>query len=299
MALGQGRKLTVRIILDDGSPDGVRKVSVSSWNGAAIVCSRPQYPAVRGMDEFSRPGVYVLVGADQNPPFLPRIYVGEADDLADRMESHYRERDWWTRLIAFSSSDEFFNKAHVQYVESRLVQIARMTGRAVLDNKNAPQPPRISEADKADGERFLDYILLLFPILGVTAFETAQQRPVDGSSKDLSAIPLHLDSRGATAEGRAVPEGFLVLKGARGRAGLVPSADPWVGQLRTKLEEQGVLRIDGDAVELLKDYVFSSPTSAAAVFVGGNTAGPRQWHDKTGTPLRDLEARLVAERGER
>ena len=42
-----------------------------------------------------------------------------------RLEQHYREKDFWTSLIVFTAKDKLhLNKAHVQYLESRLVSLA-------------------------------------------------------------------------------------------------------------------------------------------------------------------------------
>ncbi len=50
------------MFLADGTPEGLRLVEKSNWNGLAVMCSRAQYPEARGRDEFSRPGVYLLFG---------------------------------------------------------------------------------------------------------------------------------------------------------------------------------------------------------------------------------------------
>lgn len=286
----QGRPLTVRIILADGTPEGVRKVSISSWNGSAVVCSRAQYPTVRDLEDFGRPGVYILEGEDEHDGST-RIYVGEADTLRERMPGHSK-RPFWRRIIAFSSKDEFFNKAHVQYVEARLVSIATQAKRASLDNKNAPQLPRISEADVADCERFLDHMLLLMPILGVTAFELPRAATVD-PVKSARSEPLFLTVDKVVAEGRNTSGGFLVLKGAKGRLHTLPSATPALVNHRRVLVERGVLRTEPEALVLTQDYVFSSSSTAAAVFIGGGGPGPLKWKTKDGRTLREVEERAM------
>lgn len=58
----QRRGVSIRMFLADGTPEGLRLVEKSNWNGLAVMCSRAQYPEARGRDEFSRPGVYLLFG---------------------------------------------------------------------------------------------------------------------------------------------------------------------------------------------------------------------------------------------
>ena len=83
-----------------------------------------------------------------------RIYIGEAEVLRDRIRNHL-ERDFWNALIIVVSKDENLNKAHVQFIESRLITLASEAKRCALDNGNAPGLPSLSEADAAETDGFL------------------------------------------------------------------------------------------------------------------------------------------------
>ncbi len=150
---------SIRIFLADGTPDGLRLVEKSNWTGLGIVCPRSQYPAVRPRVEFGRPGVYVLVGPGDSA--LPQVYIGEAEELRSRLDNHRQTKDFWTRVIAFTSKDGSINKAHVRYLESRLIGLAAAAKRAELANGNAPALPALSEPDKADVENFLREMLVI------------------------------------------------------------------------------------------------------------------------------------------
>ena len=106
--------------LPDGLPDGLREVEKLGWTGHALVCPRSRFPEAKAQDEFDRTGVYVLLGPSEEGD-LPAVYIGEGDPTRYRLEQHYREKDFWTSLIVFTSKDKNLNKAHVQYLESRLV----------------------------------------------------------------------------------------------------------------------------------------------------------------------------------
>ncbi|MBK5111513.1 MAG: GIY-YIG nuclease family protein [Thermoleophilia bacterium] len=50
------------------------------------------------MDRHPRQtGVYVLTGPDPEGPRSQRIYIGEADSLKSRLDSHQKEKDFWTQ----------------------------------------------------------------------------------------------------------------------------------------------------------------------------------------------------------
>jgi hypothetical protein len=55
------------------------------------------------------------------------------------------------------------NKAHVQWLEHRLLVLARDAGQCVLENGNAPQAPYLSEHELADVAGFLEQVLRILP----------------------------------------------------------------------------------------------------------------------------------------
>src|SRR5205823_2267164 len=155
--------------LADGTPDGLRIVEKSNWTGRAVVCSRSQLPQVKARPEFGKTGTYVLRGPSDSAD-LPTIYIGEGDPTRPRLESHLAKKDFWTSLVLFTSKDENLNKAHVQYLEARLITLARDAKRCILENGNVPQLPSLSEPDTAEMEGFLEEMLLVYPLLGVGVF---------------------------------------------------------------------------------------------------------------------------------
>jgi hypothetical protein len=53
-----------------------------------------------------------------------------------------RKKTFWTRAIGFTTgSAGQLNKAHVQFLESRLIALARAAKRLPLDNANQPAEP--------------------------------------------------------------------------------------------------------------------------------------------------------------
>ena len=99
--------------------------------------------------ELQRAGVYLLVGPDEQSQ-LPRLYVGEGDPVGPRLDQHAKNKDFWTHAVTFTSNDEHLHKAHVQFLESHLIELAKAAKRCSLDNGNAPVPPSLSEADTAE-----------------------------------------------------------------------------------------------------------------------------------------------------
>ncbi len=113
---------SVRIFIPTGEPEGLRLVEKSNWTGQGLVFPRAQFAKARQRPELRRTGVYLLWGMGERQ--LPRVYVGEGDGVLARLDSHAKAKDFWTHAAVFTSKDENLNKAHVQYLESRLVILA-------------------------------------------------------------------------------------------------------------------------------------------------------------------------------
>jgi hypothetical protein len=276
---------SLRIFVADGDPDGLRLVERSNWIGKAVVFPRALFPEVRGRPEFQQTGVYLLLG--------PRpagdgemLYVGEGDPVRPRLDSHYANKEFWTRAVFFVAGQGALNKAHVQYLEAQLIARATSAKRVPLDNGNTPTEPTLSEADRADMDVFLSNILGILPVLGISAFE----RPTSAAGK-VATPTLTCQGRGVVARGVDTAQGFVVLAGSGASATEVPSLKEYVAHavaLRAELQRNGVLVTEADALKFSQDYTFPSPSTAAAVVLGRN-AGRADWRDADGRTLKDLQ----------
>jgi len=284
--MSKGRAFSVRIFIPFGDPDGLRIIEKSNWTGQGLVFPRVQFPEIRKRDELKRTGVYILWGPGESGQ-LPRVYVGEGDSILSRLDQHARQKDFWTHAAVFISKDQNLNKAHVKYLEARLVTLAAEAKRSEIDNDNVPQPPILSEADKADAEGFLADMLLCLPIVGANVFE--QPKGLDGHARDLI-----LKGRGIEARGRETTEGFIVRAGSQAVKEELSSCHTYMSELRRALVRQGVLEDAGSVYRLTQDYIFNSPSTAAGVLLGRSSNGREEWKDGKGRTLKELqEAELV------
>jgi hypothetical protein len=228
----------------------------------------------------------MLVGPPAESGDFPTVYIGECDPLRPRLEQHYAKKDFWTGVIAFTSKDENLNKAHVQFLESRFVALA-----VQLDNGNTPAPPSLSEADVAEMEAFIDEMLVILPVIGLSVFETPQ----------VGAVPhrkLTLKGKGAIGNGYESDAGFVVLAGSEMRAETVESISPHLMPLRQKLLSKGIVAKVNGALRFAQDYTFDSPSTAAGVLLGRSANGRIEWRDQFGHTLKQLQAGDVSVKAE-
>jgi hypothetical protein len=283
---------SVRIFLPTGDPEGLRIIEKSNWTGQGLMFPRALYPEVRQRPELGRTGVYVLWGPSESGQ-LPRVYVGEGDFVRDRLDQHYKQKDFWTHAIVFTSKDENLNKAHVQYLEARLVALAAEAKRAKLDNGNVPQLPVLSEADRADAEAFLADVLLCLPVLGVNVFERPKV-PAPTASESEGVQELILRAKGIEARGIYAAEGFIVRAGSQAVKDEAKSCPVSASKLRKALREKGVLKDAGDYYLFSQDYTFSSPSAASDVLLGYSSNGRTEWKDAKGRTLKEIQEEAVS-----
>jgi hypothetical protein len=163
---------TIRIFVPGGDPEGVKIVDRLNWTGVGVAFPRILWPDVAARVELTRAGVYVLTGTEEGATDdLPTVYVGQGDGVGERIKSHYAEKEFWDWGVAFVSSNNGLNRAHITWLEYALLERARNAGRCHLNNVAAPKEPGLTEAEKADTEGFLREMLRILPLLGVRVFE--------------------------------------------------------------------------------------------------------------------------------
>lgn len=278
---GPAQGFSVRIFIPNGDPEGLKIVEKSNWTGQGIVFPRPLFAEARKRPELKRTGVYVLWGPVESSQ-LPHAYMGEGDSVLSRLDLHAKNKDFWTHGVVFTSKDHNLNKAHVKYIESRLVALAHKAKKCELDNGNVPQAPVLSEADGVDAEAFLADILLCLPVVGVSLFEQAKVTGRKGSD-------LILKAKGIEARGVDSPQGFVVRAGATAVKTEVASIHVSLANLRQTLVKKGVLEDGGETLRLAQDYTFSSPSTAAGVLLGRSSNGRVEWKNAKGLTLKEIQ----------
>lgn len=290
MTIPLRKGFSVRIFLPDGDPTGIKVIEKSNWIGVGIEVPRALFGQAKSRREFEKAGVYFLIGESQTGQ-LPKIYIGEGDPIRPRLDQHSREKDFWTHAVAFVSKDQNLNKAHVQRLEARLVELAKDAKRCELENGNIPKAPSLSEADVAEIEGFLDDILLCLPTLGYTFFE----KPLGTTLTNGQSAPqniLFLNARGIEATGADTPQGFVVYQGAHASKSETPSMHAYMREIRSDLMRLGVFKDKGEFYELTQSYTFPSPSTAAGVLLGRATNGRTDWKTKDGKTLKFIQENI-------
>jgi predicted GIY-YIG superfamily endonuclease len=261
---------SIKLFLMDGTSDGRMICELSNWSGKAIKIPRILLKESNNRTELKGTGVYFLFGRNEDD--TNSIYIGEAEDIFQRLLQHQNSKDFWNEAIVFTSKDENLNKAHIKYLEHRLYQIALKTKRYSLINANTPNKPAISEVDQAEMEEFITNILMTVPVLGHKVFDEIVKTKVE--NKNL----LYLTGpRGANAKGTLTSEGFVVLKDSIIASDVVSSFTSGNKKLRDKLLNDKTIN---KSFVFTEDFIFSSPSAAAVIVLGRPANGLIEWKKK-------------------
>lgn len=276
---------TIKLFLPHGDAKRLRVGEVSNWTGKALAAPRTELDDLIAREEAGNAGVYFLFGSDpKNGDLL--AYIGEAEVIRDRLKQH-KSRDFWNSVVIFVSKDENLTKAHIRYLENRLMQEAQQIARYRLENSNTTNS-RLPESDREDMEVYLSRIQQVLPVLGSDLFT-----PITGAIRNAGpGKALVCRNKGAVAHGNRTEGGFVVYSGSTAVLAERPSAGsqhPFVVVLRKKLIEEGTLVETDGFLVFTKDAEFDSPSAAAAVVQGGGANGLTSWKNENGKTLKVLE----------
>ena len=276
---------TIKLFLPQGDAKGLRIAEISNWTGKALAAPRTDLDQLLAREECEKAGVYVLTGSDLSTN-APHAYIGEAEIIRDRLKQH-KGKEFWVSAIVFVSKDENLTKAHVRYLESRLLAEASQVGRFTLE-QNQAGGSKLPESDREDMEVFLARIRQLLPVLGSDLLSPIAKAP----AKTQVGGPLLCRIKGAEARGQRTPNGFVVFRNSTAALKERPSAQqhvPFVLTLRKQLVADGTLVEKDGFLTFTKDSEFTSPSAAAAVVHGGGANGLTDWKTKDGTTLKELD----------
>ena len=251
-----------------------------NWTGNVLVGRNATLKQLLERPEVSQPGVYILQGPDPEVINTSRIYIGESENVAQRLPNHAKTKEFWEQVCVITVTDESLTKGHIGYLEGRLVELAESAKRASLDNKDKPKPGEkpLPEADRAYMEEFLEHFSVLLPVVGFDFLKPVSTSSTATTISDAPLFELRHKKRSISASAREIDGEFTVLAGSEAIAEGGYVTNSYSG-LREKLKAEGVLEESENPEKLVfsSDVSFSSPSAAAAVVFDRNANGRTWW----------------------
>jgi hypothetical protein len=294
---------TIKLFLVDGVPDGMRTAEIMSWTGHVLFAPRASIAALLARPEVKKTGAYLLIGPDPKDADQTMVYVGEGDNVGLRISIHNKDADkeFWEHVCVITSKDLNLTKAHVRYLESRLIKIIDREGRASLANRSDPDFDLLPESDLADMDDFITRLQVLLPVLGADfvrptpqVYSSKAAKPtsippsqdgVDGAKVqkyplDVGTHPeFRMSAGGLQARAVEVDGQMMILAGSDARSEEAPSLASNVRAYREQLRKAGKLRaVEGAGyLRFAEDVAFTSPSAAAQAVMGTSRNGRTDW----------------------
>ncbi|MDQ5929921.1 MAG: nuclease family protein, partial [Bacteroidota bacterium] len=239
---------------------------------------------------------YCLKGDPLDEALQEKIYIGEAENIRNRLKQHLTDSNKdFKELIFFISKDELLTKTQIKYLESRLIQLAIEAKTAEIDNGTSPSLPTLHEADISDMEYFLEQMKLMLPVMGFrflisSTIKQSEHQDIIEKSKKESLYYIKTKSFNATMF--ESDKGYIVLKGSEAKKTLSDSTTETYTNLRRKLIETKVLEEVGDKYIFAEDAIFNSPSSASNMVLGRNSNGFTEWVNENGKSFKQIQELL-------
>lgn len=239
------------------------------------------------MQESAGGAVYFLFGTAEESA-KPQVYIGQTTDLKKRLVKHQKEKDFWQRAVVMLSRAESLTTTHSLYLERLCIQRAKEADRFIVENDTNGNKLNTTKPMEAECEELFETGETLMSTLGFQLFEKPAKAVDDADLYYCTAV-------GAEARAQYTQEGMAVLKGSKARGQVTDSfKDKGFHVLRKQLEASGVLLPADGQLVFTQDYLFKSPSAAAAVVVGNNMNGWVSWKTKDGKTLDAAVRQVVA-----
>ncbi|WP_332671659.1 GIY-YIG nuclease family protein [Aromatoleum sp.] len=279
------RPQTIQIFLPLGDPRSIRVAEITTRIVQVIEVPRPQLDAFLQMPESDQVAVYFLFGQSEDGADA-KVYIGQTGDLRKRLAIHNKEKDFWQRALVLISRTNTLTQTHGLFLEWQCIQTARQAGRYRTENGNAGTKPHTPAPLEADCMEIFDTGRTLLATLGYPLFEPVANLPGPLAEAEV----FYCRRAGADARGEYTPEGFVVLKGSKGRVQIAKGFENHsFAKRRDELIAQGKIVIENGATVFADDVLFLSPSGASAVVCAAASNGWLDWKNARGETLDDVK----------
>tara|TARA_B110001469_G_scaffold54145_1_gene52257 strand:+ start:377 stop:1237 length:861 start_codon:yes stop_codon:yes gene_type:complete len=276
---------TLQVFLPEGTPAGIQIAELTTRIVQAISVPRTHLKQFFARPEAQHVGTYFLFGGDDDSS-KPLAYIGQTEDLKQRLRMHDAKKEFWTRAVILVSRTHSFTQAHIKWLEWHAIAMATEAKRFKLENGNLASEPHVTEAIQADLHEIFETGALLLQSLGYPIFQPL----IMGTGPKPQSDHWFLKRRGAEATASFTNEGIVVHKGSTCSKDFTPGAkDAHFAKRREQMLKDGIIEETVKGLVFTEDFAFKSPSGAAAVISGGHVNGWTTWKDETGKTLKEVK----------
>ena len=285
------------LFLMDGEVTGRIKCTLSNWTGLAYKVPRPYLEKCKDRQDLKQSGVYFLFG--KNDDGEDEVYIGQAgirkngEGVLFRVSEHLKDEIYFSEAVMLTTQNNSFGPTEISYLENKYTNMAIDVDRYKVRNGNDPNPRNVTEEKESDLEDFIEYSKMVLGVLGYKIFvpivDKDTKEKYENNNDKGSILYLSRKSgksnRQIEAKCKRTDEGFVVLKDSMIEIIDSIAIPKSIKKLREECIDKNEI-VDG---KLNKNYLFNSPSYAAAFVLGTNANGRTSWKNEKGITLKDLE----------
>ena len=282
-AIDPRRGKDVRLyIYDKDDPGGIKHYSGSVIKVIVLPRTHLKNDMVKALPN-DKATIYFLLGESEEED-KPIAYIGESGRPIKRIIEHSADagKEFFNTAILFISERRRLGKAHLRFIEQKCIDDAEEAGTFKVENGAPKATPKLDIEDESFASEIHEEIKYHTSILGCSIFE----RPRD---KDL----LFLKDRGI--EARAMYSGgrMTVLAGSQAvskerETSSLHKYAKFAANKRDDLQDNGILKKEGNRLVFKEDSSFRTPSGAARVVAGKNINGREAWKNTKGETWGEL-----------
>lgn len=283
------------LYLMDGDVTGRIKCTLANWTGLAYKVPRSYLDKCKDRQDLKQSGVYFLFGKNDNGE--DEVYIGQAgirkngEGVLFRVAEHLKDEAYFSDAVMLTTQNNSFGPTEISYLENRFTNMAISTDRFNVRNGNDPNPGNVTEEKESELEDFVEYSKMVLGVLGYKVFVPLVKSTVEEIVEENEELILYLSRKSKksnkTIEAKCMRtnEGFVVLKDSMIEEIDSRAIPKTIKDIRENCREANEI-IDG---RLTKNYLFNSPSYAAAFVLGMHTNGKTDWKTENGLTLKEFE----------
>ena len=276
---------TLQVFLPEGTPAGIQIAELTTRIVQAISVPRTHLKAFFKREESENVGTYFLFG-DDDESSKPIAYIGQTEDLHQRLRSHDGNKEFWTTAVILISRTRSFTQAHIKWLEWYALSKAKEANRYQLNNGNLAGEPFVTEAIQADLWEIYETGSLLLESLGYPIFEPLIPKTISQKKEDV----WYLSKRSTQASATFTSEGIVVHKGSLCSKGHTKSSEgTYFLKRRIKMIAEGIIEKTDKGLVFAEDYRFKTPSGAASIISGASSNGWISWKNAAGKTLKEVK----------
>ncbi len=157
------------ISVEKSSINGIDIIKADEWDGEIIRLSRQVFNENSGNPLLNRAGTYIIYADHYDrTKYGNEIYIGQGDDVRQRLKEHLDEKPYWNKILIFTSNK--MNIAIAFNIEKSFILRVKITNKYSVMNSNSGQNKKLDDEDFKYTKKYINSALSTLDLAGIDVF---------------------------------------------------------------------------------------------------------------------------------